>query len=65
MLKSETIQIDSVKLASGDRLLRLTEPLSGCALEKKLEAAVPVLQQKEQLFRMFEAALRAAEKDAA
>ena len=65
MLNRDKIQIDSIKLAGGERLLRVTEPISGFALEKKLEPTVPVVEQKEQLFRMFEAALRTAEKDAA
>jgi hypothetical protein len=65
VLNRDQIQIASIKLAGGDRLLRLTEPVSGFALEKKLDVAVPVVQQKEQLFRMFEAALQTAAKDAA
>jgi hypothetical protein len=65
MLDRERIQIDSIKLATGDRLLRLTEPVSGFALERKLDERLPVIQQKEQLFQMFEAALRIAQKSAA
>lgn len=65
MVNRDKIQIDSIKLATGDRLLRLTEPISGFALEKKLDDAVSVVQQKEQLFRMFEAALQIAQRSAA
>ena len=65
MLDRNKIQIDLVRLTSGDRLLRLTEPLSGVAMEKRLDTKLPVVQQKEQLFRMFEAALGMAERSAA
>ena len=65
MLKQGKIQIDSIKLAGGERLLRLTEPISGFALERKLDERLPVIQQKEQLFQMFEAALRIAQESAA
>lgn len=61
----DRIQIDSIKLANGDRLLRLTEPVSGLALEKKLDAKVSVVLQKEELLRMFEAALQVAQRSAA
>jgi len=46
-------------------LLRLTEPISGFALEKKLDAMVSVVQQKEQLFQKLEAALKVAQKNTA
>jgi hypothetical protein len=65
MLDRDRIRIDSIKLATGDRLLRLTEPVSGFALERKLDERLPVIQQKEQLFQMFEAALRIAQESAA
>ena len=65
VLKQDKIQIDSIKLAGGGRLLRLTEPILGFALEKKLDAMVSVVQQKEQLFQMLEAALKVAQKNTA
>jgi len=56
----ENIQIDLVKLAGGDRLLRLTEAQSGLALEKKLDPEKSVARQKETLLGVFEAALAKA-----
>jgi hypothetical protein len=55
------IQIALVKLANGERLLRLTEPRSGLSLEKSLDAARPVARQKECLLGIFEAVLAKAE----
>jgi hypothetical protein len=59
------IQIELIKLVSGERLLRLTEPHSGLSLEKKLDAKQPVVRQKQQLLKVFEAALSHAELSAA
>jgi hypothetical protein len=64
MLDRSKIQVDLVKLAGGDRLLRLTHSGSGLALEKKLDAKAPVVRQKEQLFRMLEAALLSGQQTA-
>src|SRR2546425_13259726 len=61
MVDRTKIQIDLIKLVSGERLLRLTEPQSGLSLEKKLDAQQPVVRQKEQLLGVFEAALARAE----
>ena len=61
MVDRSKIQIDLIKLADGQRLLRLTEPQSGLALEKKLDPQKPVASQKEKLFGVFEAALARAE----
>ena len=61
MVDRKNIQIDLIKLVSGERLLRLTEPQSGLALEKKLDPQKPVASQKEKLFAVFEAALARAE----
>jgi hypothetical protein len=55
------IQIELVKLSGGDRLLRLADPASGLALERKLDATRSVHQQKEQLLDVFESALKRAE----
>ena len=65
MVSRGQIQIDLIKLISGERLLRLTEPLSGLALEKKLDPMQPVVRQRERLFSVFEAALARAELSAA
>ena len=61
MIDRDKIQIDLIKLIGGERLLRLTEPLSGLSLEKKLDAQLPVARQKERLLGVFEAALARAE----
>ena len=61
MIDLSTIQIDLIKLVSGERLLRLTEPQSGLSLEQKLDAKQPVVRQKQQLLGVFEAALARAE----
>ena len=61
MIDLSTIQIDLIKLVSGERLLRLTEPQSGLSLEQKLDAKQPVVRQKQQLLGVFEAARARAE----
>lgn len=61
MVDMGKVQFDLVKLVSGDRLLRLTEPQSGLVLEKKLDPKRPVVQQKQRLLTVFEAALARAE----
>ena len=65
MEKRNIIQFDLIKLVTGERILRLTEPQSGLSLEKKLAPADKVVQQKEKLFRAFEAALARIELAAA
>ena len=65
MIDRNNIQIDLIKLVGGERLLRLTEPRSGLALEKKLDPEQPVVRQKELLLGVFEAALARAEPAAA
>ncbi len=61
MIDRAHIQFDLIKLVSGERLLRLTEPQTGLSLEKKLNPADPVVRQKERLLRVFESALAQAE----
>ncbi len=61
MVDRDKIQFDLIKLADGRRLLRLTEPQSGLALEKKLAPADAVVRQKEKLLGAFEAALARVE----
>jgi len=65
MVDRDKIQFDLIKLANGGRILRLTEPRSGLALEKKLAPADAVVRQKEKLLRAFEAALARVELAAA
>ena len=57
MEQSDDIQVDLVKLQNGERLLRLTDILSGLVLEKKLDPEKAVVSQKKRLFETFEAAL--------
>ena len=59
------IEMDLVKLASGERVLRLTHPGSGLSLEKKLDPVQPVVLQRDRLLTIFEAALSRAEAVAA
>ncbi len=61
MVDRSNIQVELIKLVGGERLLRLTEPLSGLALEKKLDPQKPVVSQKKNLLGVFEAALARAE----
>jgi hypothetical protein len=65
MVDLNKIQFDLIKLGSGERILRLTEPLSGLSLEKNLVPADAVVRQKEKLLRAFEAALARVELAAA
>ena len=57
MSADRQIQIELIKLANGDRLLRFSESTSGLSLEKKLDALQPVVRQKERLQKAFDAAL--------
>ena len=61
MVDHDKIQFDLIKLVSGERILRLTEPRSGLSLEKKLAPSDAVVRQKEKLLHVFEAALARAE----
>jgi hypothetical protein len=49
--------VDLIKLASGERLLRLSEATSGLSPEKRSHPPLPVVRHKERLMRAFEAAL--------
>ena len=60
MAAHDKIEIDLIKLVDGERLLRLSEPESGLALEKKLDPQKPVARQKQHLLGVFEAALAKA-----
>lgn len=61
MIERGKIQVELIKLQGGERLLRLTEPQSGLSLERKLDPARPVIDQKKQLLSAFDAALARAE----
>ena len=61
VISRDKIQIDLIKLADGNRLLRLTDPNSGMSLERKIDSTQPVNAQKERLLSVFEAALARAE----
>ncbi|MGA3142552.1 MAG: hypothetical protein ABSF10_05855 [Verrucomicrobiota bacterium] len=47
MVDRDKIQFDLIKLLNGERILRLTEPKSGLALEQKLAPSDAVVRQKE------------------
>ena len=55
------IQIDLIKLANRERLLRLSEPDSGLSLERKIDNKRPVHDQKRQLIEIFGATLARAQ----
>ncbi len=55
MSKPDKLQVDLIKLDSGERLLRLTDLLSGMALEHTLDTKQSVVRQKNRLLRVFEA----------
>lgn len=57
MADRDAIEFDLIQLLNGERVLRLTEPKVGLALEKKLAPKETVIPQKEKLLRAFEAAL--------
>lgn len=61
MIEREKIEIELIKLESGERLLRLTEPRSGLSLERKLNPDLPITDQKTHLLSVFDAALARAE----
>jgi hypothetical protein len=60
-MHAENIQITLLKLKDGSRLLRLTEPETGLALERALNPNRPVLRQKKQLKALFESMIQRAE----
>jgi hypothetical protein len=62
---SDQIEVELIKLAGGDRLLRLSHAPLGLVLEKKLDAKQAIARQKARLFGIFEAALAKAELNAA
>ncbi len=61
MRAGKRIQIELIRLMSGERVLRLSDTKSGLSLERKLDPKLPVVRQKEQLLDAFEAALARAQ----
>ena len=61
MIDPSRIHIELIKLVSGERLMRLTEPESGLTIERKLDPRQAVVRQKERLLGVLEAALTKAE----
>ncbi len=61
---SDQIRVELLKLASGERLLRLEHPLSGLCLEKRLDPRAPVAVQTARWREVF-ASLLARESFAA
>jgi hypothetical protein len=61
MLDAENVQIDVIKLADGARLLRFTDCSSGLSVERKLDSARSVNEQKKQLGEVFAAAVARAQ----
>ena len=61
MIDHAKIQIDLINQATGGWLLRVSEATSGLALEKKVDPIKPVVRQKENLLKIFEATLERAE----
>jgi hypothetical protein len=53
MKADNQIQITLLKLKSGLRLLRLTDPESGLSLEKLIDPQRPLVRQKQQLLALF------------
>jgi hypothetical protein len=60
MRTEQKIRTELVRLSTGGRLLRLTEPGSGLTLERALDAKQPVLRQMKQLLDMLNGALESA-----
>lgn len=59
-MAADKIQITLIKLKNGSRLLRLTEPETGLALERTLNPERPLVSQKQQLKSLFESMLQRA-----
>lgn len=58
-------QIELLKLADGTRLLRVSDPLTATALERRLDPTQPVTRQKEAVDRALRAVLEGELKPAA
>ncbi|MFO1439868.1 MAG: hypothetical protein U1F81_16215 [Verrucomicrobiaceae bacterium] len=60
-MHAENIQITLLKLKDGSRLLRLTEPETGLALERAIHPQRPLLAQKQQLKALFVSMIQRAD----
>lgn len=61
MAADDQTQVDLIKLADGARLLRFTDARSGVSVERKLDVAGSVAEQKRQLREVFDAAVARAQ----
>lgn len=57
MAADDQTQVDLIRLANGARLLRFTDAKSGVSVERKLDSAGSVAEQKRQLREVFDAAV--------
>jgi len=57
--------IELLKLAGGDRILRVTDPLTATTLERRIHPARPVVRQKEAVIRALRAVLEGELKETA
>lgn len=60
-MQTDTLQITLLRLKDGSRLLRLSEPETGLALERTLNPQRPLLAQKQQLKALFESMIQRAD----
>jgi hypothetical protein len=60
-MQIDKIQITLFSLKDGSRLLRLSEPETGLALERSLNPNRPILRQKQNLRALFDFILQRAE----
>jgi hypothetical protein len=59
-MKPDTIQMALLRLQDGSRLLRLSEPETGLALERALNPDRSVVRQKPQLKALFQSVIQSA-----
>jgi hypothetical protein len=60
-MQTDNIQITLLSLKDGSRLLRLSEPETGLALERALNPSGSVIRQNQQLKALFESMIQHAE----
>ena len=61
MAADDETQVDLIKLADGVRLLRFTDAKSGVSVERRVDVAGSVAEQKRQLREVFDAAVARAQ----
>ncbi len=61
----EPFRIELLKLAGGDRILRVTDPLTATVLERRIHPTQPVARQKEAVVRALHAVLERELKEPA